>query len=144
MLVSSISTSVEGEPVLSIVFMAPHDAREAPPNRRLPYMKWMPNRVRNHFIAICGEFAGTFLFLFFALSATQVANTSEGEPSTANLAQLLYISLAFGFSLMVNVWVFFRISGGLFNPAVRPCPTLCSFSRLTGSPGRTATDWPCR
>jgi glycerol uptake facilitator-like aquaporin len=26
--------------------------------------------------------------------------------------------LAFGFSLAVTVWVFFRISGGLFNPAV--------------------------
>lgn len=31
---------------------------------------------------------------------------------------LLYISLVFAFSLMVNVWIFFRISGGLFNPAV--------------------------
>jgi aquaporin related protein len=31
---------------------------------------------------------------------------------------LLYISLIFGFSLMVCVWVFFRVSGGLFNPAV--------------------------
>jgi hypothetical protein len=31
---------------------------------------------------------------------------------------LLYISLAFGFSLAVCAWVFFRISGGLFNPAV--------------------------
>lgn len=81
-------------------------------------MRWMPNRVRNHFIAICGEFTGTFLFLFFALSATQVANNLQGESSTASLAQLLYISLAFGFSLMVNVWIFFRISGGLFNPAV--------------------------
>ena len=30
----------------------------------------------------------------------------------------MFIALAFGFSLMVNVWVFFRISGGLFNPAI--------------------------
>lgn len=30
----------------------------------------------------------------------------------------MYISLAFGFSLTVNAWVFYRISGGLFNPAV--------------------------
>ena len=29
-----------------------------------------------------------------------------------------YISLVFGFSLAVNAWVFFRVSGGLFNPAV--------------------------
>lgn len=30
----------------------------------------------------------------------------------------MYISLVFGLALMVNAWVFFRISGGLFNPAV--------------------------
>lgn len=35
-----------------------------------------------------------------------------------NPSELLYISLAFGFSLATNAWVFFRISGGLFNPAV--------------------------
>ena len=71
-----------------------------------------------------GEFVGTFLFLFFAFSGTQVANTQVNPPkdseasTAANPAQLLYISLCFGFSLAVNAWVFFRISGGLFNPAV--------------------------
>lgn len=80
--------------------------------------------IRNHFIAMCGEFAGTFLFLFFAFTGTQVANSqTQGTTSTtiaqgSNPAQLLYISLCFGFSLAVNAWVFFRISGGLFNPAV--------------------------
>jgi len=73
---------------------------------------------------MCGEFVGTVLFLFFALSGTQVANSI---PSSAGLTvaqtgsnpqQLQYISLCFGFSLAVNAWVFFRISGGLFNPAV--------------------------
>lgn len=99
---------------------------ETPPVYRLPGMGWMPNSVRNHFVAMAGEFVGTFLFLFFALSATQVANSSTPsqnsstipQPTSANPAQLLYISLAFGFSLAVNVWAFFRISGGLFNPAV--------------------------
>lgn len=82
------------------------------------------NAIRNHFIAMCGEFAGTFLFLFFAFTGTQVANSqTQGSTSTtiaqgSNPAQLLYISLCFGFSLAVNAWVFFRISGGLFNPAV--------------------------
>ena len=75
-----------------------------------------------------GEFVGTFLFLLFALSGTQVAKTTntqtETQPTAAttvaqgpNPAQLLYVSLCFGFSLAVNAWVFFRISGGLFNPA---------------------------
>ena len=71
-----------------------------------------------------GEYVGTVLFLFFALGGTQVANniqTSAGIPQDqvgSNPPQLLYISLSFGFSLAVNAWVFFRISGGLFNPAV--------------------------
>lgn len=90
----------------------------------LPFLGKPGNPVRNHFIAMCGEFAGTFLFLFFAFTGTQVANSqTQGSVSTtiaqgSNPAQLLYISLCFGFSLGVNAWVFFRISGGLFNPAV--------------------------
>lgn len=91
---------------------------------RLPILKYLPHHFRSHFVAMCGEFIGTFLFLFFAFSGTQVANT-QTQPQTSttiaqasNPAQLLYISLCFGFSLAVNAWVFFRISGGLFNPAV--------------------------
>ena len=90
----------------------------------LPFLKLLPKGFRGHFVAMCGEFAGTFLFLFFAFSGTQVANTQTQTTNdttisqAANPAQLLYISLCFGFSLAVNAWVFFRISGGLFNPAV--------------------------
>jgi aquaporin related protein len=67
-----------------------------------------------------GEFAGTFLFLFFAFTGTQVANmSSEAHDATGpEPGVLMYIALSFGFSLAVNAWVFFRISGGLFNPAV--------------------------
>ena len=92
---------------------------------RLPFVGFLPNKVRNHFIAMVGEFCGTFLFLFFAFAGTQVANSAaaantafNSSNSSGSLAQapnapvLLYISLAFGFSLAVNVWIFFRISGG--------------------------------
>ena len=67
------------------------------------------------------------MFLWFAFAGTQVANIPSGDSannSTSGGATgfsaivLLYIAIVFGFSLMVNVWVFFRISGGLFNPAV--------------------------
>lgn len=66
------------------------------------------------------------MFLFFAFAGTQVANvggrnnqsSTTGGETGFSPEVLLYISLVFGFSLMVNVWVFFRISGGLFNPAV--------------------------
>lgn len=90
--------------------------------RKIPGVGWLPNSVRNHFIAMLGEFVGTFMFLFFAFSATQVALTGPGggaSPQGPDTSVLLYISLAFGFSLAVNAWTFFRISGGLFNPAVR-------------------------
>jgi len=72
------------------------------------------------------------MFLFFAFAGTQVANiqssASSASSSTSNttsrdatgfnISLYLCISVIFSFSLMVNVWIFFRISGGLFNPAV--------------------------
>lgn len=91
---------------------------------RLPYAHMIPDKYRNHFIAMCGEFVGTVLFLYFALSGAQVANSIKSsagltvQETGANPQQLQYIALSFGFSLAVNAWVFFRISGGLFNPAV--------------------------
>ena len=96
---------------------------------RLPFARKLPDKVRNHIVAMTGELAGTVLFLFFAFAGAQVANNTPStelaggavEPPAdvgANPTQLMYISLCFGFSLAVNAWVFFRISGGLFNPAV--------------------------
>jgi len=87
--------------------------------------------LKNHFIAMIGEYVGTVLFMIFALGGTNVAltpstsltgSTTAGEADssaqTVNTSNLLYISLSFGFSLAVNAWIFFRVSGGLFNPAV--------------------------
>ncbi|GAA5991452.1 hypothetical protein JCM11641_005210 [Rhodosporidiobolus odoratus] len=82
--------------------------------------------VKNHVVAMIGEFVGTATFLFFALGGTNVANipntsvtgAQEGAVAAPNTSNLLYIALSFGWSLAVSVWVFFRISGGLFNPAV--------------------------
>ena len=90
----------------------------------MPLVHRIPDAIRNPFIAMCGEFVGTVLFLFFALSGTQVAQNvrSSSGLTVAETGdtpqQLQYIALCFGFSLAVNAWVFFRISGGLFNPAV--------------------------
>ncbi|KAF8855070.1 aquaporin-like protein [Acephala macrosclerotiorum] len=99
---------------------------------RLPWTQWMNSNFKNHFVATIGEFVGTTMFLFFAFAGTQVANiqssassdssstsnTTSGGATGFNVSVYLYISIIFGFSLMVNVWIFFRISGGLFNPAV--------------------------
>ena len=76
---------------------------------------------RTHFVAMVGEFVGTTLFLWFGFSGAQVVNSivpAENPSDAVRVAQIFYLSLTFGFSLMVNVWVFYRISGGLFNPAV--------------------------
>src|SRR5277367_962387 len=71
-----------------------------------------------------GEYVGTTMFLFMAFGATHIANlpgasskTSNGEPfiDTANLT---FIATTFGLALLVNVWVFIRVSGALFNPAI--------------------------
>ena len=102
----------------------------------------MSSPLKNHLVAALGEFVGTTMFLFFAFAGTTVANVNvigiagfagdgsnadvivEESPTTdaatalLSIQRLVFISLCFGFSLMVNVWIFFRISGGLFNPAV--------------------------
>ena len=95
------------------------------PNRpgEVRALGWLPTRARHLLISFLGEFIGTFLFLFFAFAATQTANNLLGN-RPMDIQSLMYISLAFGFSLAVNVWVFFRVSGGLFNPAVRSLPAL--------------------
>ncbi|KAF1356235.1 aquaporin-like protein [Delphinella strobiligena] len=118
------------QPVAGRAFALPF-TKAADPNAqlkdsdlRLPLINRLPDSFRNHFIACCGEFVGTVLFLYFALSGTQVANSVNSSAGLSvaetgsNPQQLQYIALCFGFSLAVNAWVFFRISGGLFNPAV--------------------------
>ncbi|PVH77953.1 aquaporin-like protein, partial [Cadophora sp. DSE1049] len=82
---------------------------------------------RGHVVAVIGEFLGTLIFVFLAFAGVEVAgassNKDQGEgvstaPPAASPAQLLYASLAAGFSLAVTAWTFFRISGGLFNPVI--------------------------
>ena len=78
----------------------------------------MTHPVRNEVIAAIAEFCGTFMFLFMAFAATQaVLNLDLGKPPDA--AQVLFVASAFGGSIAANVWAFYRISGGMFNPAVR-------------------------
>ncbi|ORY83174.1 aquaporin-like protein, partial [Protomyces lactucae-debilis] len=88
-------------------------------------------------LAMIGEYVGTLLFTFFAFGGAQVAlvpSTSiTGATATANAdgsaaaaetiqapntSSLQFVALSFGFSLTVTAWTFYRVSGGLFNPAV--------------------------
>ncbi|KAH9859906.1 hypothetical protein IAQ61_011689 [Plenodomus lingam] len=91
--------------------------------RRLKFLDVLPKEIKGHIVACVGELVGTFMFLLFALGGTNVVNTAPPEGAnavdlSANPSKIMYIALVFGFSLTVNAWVYFRISGGLFNPAV--------------------------
>ncbi|KAF8542612.1 aquaporin-like protein [Trichophaea hybrida] len=75
--------------------------------------------VKNYGIAAAGEFLGTFLFFTLAYCATQAAKVAHAQaPDASPIELLIYISLTFAISLTVNVWLFYRVSGGLFNPAL--------------------------
>ena len=83
--------------------------------------------LRRHLGAALGEFLGTTSFLFMAFGAVAVASMNAPDAAVAatdlgligfNLSRLFYVSLAFGLAYMVNVWAFFHVSEGFFNPAV--------------------------
>lgn len=98
----------------------------------------LPDSLRNHLIAMIAEFCGTFLFLLFAFFIAQIANQDKTiEAPNSNPAQLIMIAFGFGFGVMVNCFIFFRISGGQLNPAV----TLTLVLARAISPTRGAVIW---
>ncbi|KXG48591.1 Major intrinsic protein [Penicillium griseofulvum] len=85
---------------------------------QLPMLQ-LPPKLRYNVLCLLSEFVGTFMFLLFSFAGAQVSNTPKPPPgSPPNTSNLLYSALSFGFSLTVNVWAFYRVTGGLFNPAV--------------------------
>jgi len=50
-----------------------------------------------------------------AVEQTDTVALANGQKSAQTV---VYIVLGYGFSLLVTVWAFYRISGGLFNLAV--------------------------
>ncbi|KAJ7183297.1 putative aquaporin 1 [Mycena filopes] len=80
----------------------------------------IPPRVRKDLLAASLEFVGTTFFLLLGLGGIQAAFTEEGASASTvtQVEQNLYISTCMGFSLLVCAWIFFRITGSLFNPCV--------------------------
>jgi len=71
------------------------------------------------------EFVGTFFFMLIGLGGnsavindTAAAAQFNGGDASADPAKILLIATVWGVAVTVNAWTFFRISGGLFNPAV--------------------------
>src|SRR3569833_2569273 len=88
-------------------------------HRRRPQKPLGP--MQKHLVAASGEFVGTILFLWLSYSSNMMALSQAPSlaPSGGHSSlTVLIISLGYGFSLLVKVWAFYRISGGLFNPAV--------------------------
>jgi MIP family channel proteins len=115
----TIAFNIMRKSVLTAMFQEPKPSiRE-----RISLLKrYIPERVHNTLIATFAEFIGTTFFLFFALAGCQVAytNTVASIPARSSIppSALLYAALSVGFSLVVSAWVFFRVTSGLFNPAI--------------------------
>ena len=75
----------------------PPNESETFATRRVPMLSFLPLKVKNHFVAMMGEFAGTFLFLLCALGGTNVVNAAPEQGQSidlaANPAKLLFIAL---------------------------------------------------
>lgn len=95
------------------------------PNHGIRHPQQTPHHlttIQGHLVAASGEFVGTFFFLWLSYSTSLMAmsqapsQAAAGGPSSLTI---LIIAIGYSFALLVNVWAVYRISGGLFNPAVR-------------------------
>ncbi|KAI0661669.1 aquaporin-like protein [Cubamyces menziesii] len=100
--------------------------RTTDPSIADPNYRFGPPTRQSYFAAIkddvCAallEYVGTTFFLLLAYGGVQ-ASQSEAFSSSqvSNIERDMYISLCFGFSLLSSAWLFYRVTGGLFNPDV--------------------------
>ncbi len=76
---------------------------------------------RNLMVVVFGEFCGTFMFLLLSYigANTALSQNTPGRDGTPLLPfSLMYVAASFGTAVAVNVWIFYRVTGGMFNPAV--------------------------
>ncbi|KAG8936923.1 Aquaporin-4 [Tulasnella sp. 418] len=102
---------------------------------RNPDNQPMFGTVRRDMEAAFLEFCGTFLFLLLGLGGIQAAamsnaaslgNASQNSQTgsspaintVASIDQLMFISASMGLSLLISMWLFYRATGGIFNPNV--------------------------
>lgn len=68
-----------------------------------------------------------------AVDQTGTVAISNGQTSSQTV---IFVSLGYGFSLLVTAWTMYRISGGLFNPAVSSARLMLSKGRVMLTPVR--------
>ncbi|KAJ7470797.1 putative aquaporin 1 [Mycena latifolia] len=78
------------------------------------------SNMHKDFTAATLELIGTTFFLLLGLGGIQASSAEKLASTTGvtNVEQVLYISTCMGFSLVVCAWMFFRITGSLFNPCI--------------------------
>jgi hypothetical protein len=65
------------------------------------------------------EGVGTTMFLLFGLGGIQAASLeSQTGAAASGVEKILYIATCMGLSLLVSAWMFFRVTGALFNPNI--------------------------
>ncbi|TDZ14299.1 Aquaporin-1 [Colletotrichum orbiculare MAFF 240422] len=77
--------------------------------------------IQKHLVASSGEFIGTFIWLWTSYAGHLMArHQAPGEAPGGGMLHgtLVATALAYALPLLANIWAFYRISGGLFNPAI--------------------------
>lgn len=66
------------------------------------------------------ELIGTAFWLTIGLGGIQASTleNNTGAAPASNIQHVLYISTSMGLSLLISAWLFFRVTGGLFNPNI--------------------------
>ncbi|KAF7977404.1 hypothetical protein HWV62_4037 [Athelia sp. TMB] len=65
------------------------------------------------------EFVGTTCFLLLGLGGIQVVSDIANDADAGStLEQVLYKAISMGFALLISAWLFFRVTGALFNPNI--------------------------
>jgi len=82
--------------------------------------RWASNRSRmqSDLYAAFFELVGTAAFVMFALGGIQSTAFNQVPTGVTSIDQLWYISASMSFSLLFTVWLFARVTGGVFNPNV--------------------------
>ncbi|RIA94752.1 aquaporin 1 [Glomus cerebriforme] len=72
--------------------------------------------LKNDSITALAEFIGTTYFIFMGLGGADAIAAFAG--TTLSNIDILATAFSFGWSLMINVWLWAHISGGVLNPAI--------------------------
>ena len=66
------------------------------------------------------EYVGTTVFLLLGLGGVQASKTATSSASqeTPTLDKIFFIAACMSFSLTSSAWLFYRVTGGLFNPCI--------------------------